>query len=88
MGQLWDALCRAYDALGFDAAAGGDQVFRALVLARVIEPTSKLDSLRVLASPGIDPPSYRTLTRHLPAYAQDSWRRWCSTTCRRCTSRP
>ena len=48
MGHLWDALCRAYDVLGFDAAAGGDEVFRALVLARIIEPTSKLDSLRVL----------------------------------------
>jgi len=44
-GHLWDALCRAYDAL----AAGGDEVFRALVLTRIIEPTSKLDSLRVLA---------------------------------------
>ncbi len=32
-GQLWDALCRAYDTLGFDPATGGDEVFRALVLA-------------------------------------------------------
>ena len=32
-GQLWDALCRAYDMLGFDPATGGDEVFRALVLA-------------------------------------------------------
>ena len=41
--HLWDALCRAYDSLGFDQASGGDEVFRALVLARIIEPTSKLD---------------------------------------------
>ena len=27
--HLWDALCRAYDVLGFDEAAGGDEVFRA-----------------------------------------------------------
>jgi hypothetical protein len=27
--HLWDALCRAYDALGFDQASGGDEVFRA-----------------------------------------------------------
>ena len=54
-GHLWDALCRAYDALGFDRAAGKDEVFRQLVLARIIEPTSKLDSLRVLAETGIDP---------------------------------
>lgn len=39
--HLWDALCRAYDVLGFDAAAGADEVFRQLVLARIIEPTSQ-----------------------------------------------
>ena len=37
-GHLWDALCRAYDSLGFDEATGGDEVFRVLVLARIIEP--------------------------------------------------
>lgn len=46
MGHLWDALSRAYDALGFDAAAGGDEVFRQLVLARIIEPTRQEDSIR------------------------------------------
>ena len=39
--HLWDALCRVYDLLGLDRAAGGDEVFRDLVLARIIEPTSK-----------------------------------------------
>ena len=48
MSYLWDALIRAYQVLGFERAAGGDEVFRELVLARIIEPTSKLDSLRVL----------------------------------------
>ena len=43
-----------YDVLGFDAATGGDEVFRQLVLARIIEPTSKLDSLRVLEEAGVD----------------------------------
>lgn len=47
MGHLHDALSRAYDVVGFGGAAGGDEVFRLLVLARIIEPTSKLDSLRV-----------------------------------------
>ena len=42
--HLWDALCRAYQALGLDAAVGDDEVFRDLVLARIIEPTSKADS--------------------------------------------
>lgn len=40
MGCLLDALARAYDVLGLGAAAGGDGVFRDLVLARVIEPAS------------------------------------------------
>ena len=53
MGHLLDALSRAYDVLGFDAAAGGDEVFRDLVLARIIEPASKLDSLRVLEEAGV-----------------------------------
>jgi hypothetical protein len=72
--QLWQALCRAYDALGFAEATGHDDVFRHLVLARIIEPTSKLDSLRVLAETGIETVSYRTLTRHLPGYAETQWR--------------
>jgi hypothetical protein len=44
MGHLWDGLCRAYDVLGFPQATGHDEVFRQLVLARIIEPTSKQDS--------------------------------------------
>ena len=52
MAHLWDALAHAYDVLGFAAAAGGDEVFRQLVLARIIEPTSKLDSARVLEEVG------------------------------------
>jgi hypothetical protein len=75
-GPLWDGLGAAYDALGFARAAGRDEVFRQLVLARVIEPTSKLDSLRVLAETGIEQvPSYATLKRRLPAYAAEEFRR-------------
>ena len=44
------------------------------MLARIIEPTSKLDTLRVLDELGIDPPAYRTIFRRLPAYATDAWR--------------
>jgi hypothetical protein len=74
MGHLWGALCRAYDAIGFAVATGGDEVFRDLVLARIIEPTSKQDSLRVLEEVGLAPVSYATLKRRLPDYAKDSWR--------------
>ena len=54
--HLWDALGLAYSGLGFDAACGRDEVFQALVLARLIEPTSKLDTIRVLDEIGIAPP--------------------------------
>ena len=80
-GHLWDALCRAYDSLGFDEATGGDEVFRVLVLARIIEPTSKLDALRVLEENGIDSVSYRTLTRRLPRSGKPLWRKAISAAC-------
>jgi len=37
-----------------------------LVLARIIEPVSKLDSLRVLEEAGVAAASYRTVKRRLP----------------------
>jgi hypothetical protein len=79
--QLWDALCRAYDMLGFDQAAGADDVFRQLVLARVIEPTSKADSLRAPDETGVAGPSYSTLNRRLPVYAKPVFRQSLSTVC-------
>jgi Transposase DDE domain len=79
--HLWAALCRAYQVLGFDAASGGDEVFRDLVLARIIEPTSKVDSLRVLAETGVEPVDYRTVTRHLPMFAKPAVRQSLSKAC-------
>jgi hypothetical protein len=81
MARLWDALAQAYRALGFDGATGGDEVFRQLVLASIIEPTSKLDSARVLEETGISAPSYRTLPRRLPIYAKESWRQKLAAAC-------
>jgi Transposase DDE domain len=81
MAPLWEALCAGYDQLGLDEAAGGDEVFRQLVLARIIEPTSKQDSLRVLAETGIDAVSYATVKRRLQAYADDAWRRQLAAAC-------
>jgi hypothetical protein len=43
MTPLWDALGGVFDQLGFDTATDHDEVFRQLVLARIIEPTSKAD---------------------------------------------
>ncbi len=74
MGHLWDALAHAYRVLGFERAAGGDEVFAQLVLARIIEPTSKLDTVRVLEEAGIAPVSYPTINRRLPTYAKAAWR--------------
>ena len=74
MGHLWDALAHAYDVLGFDAAAGGDEVFRQLVLARIIEPTSKLDSLRVLAEVGVHAAVLRHAQPSPARLRRDGWR--------------
>jgi hypothetical protein len=81
MGALLDALEHGYRVLGFEEATGGDEVFRHLVLARSIEPTSKLDSIRVLQEAGIAPASYRTVTRRLPIYATAAFRQGLSAAC-------
>ena len=77
--HLWDALCQAYRVLGFDAV--GDEVFRQLVCARIIEPTSKIDSARVLSEAGIAAASYSTINRRLPLYAKGTFRQQLSTKC-------
>jgi Transposase DDE domain len=79
--NLWDTLSTGYRALRFDAACGRDEVFQALVLARLIEPTSKLDTIRVLDEIGIVAPSYPTINRRLPVYATDQWRQRLAAAC-------
>jgi Transposase DDE domain len=81
MGCLLEALSHACDVLGFGQASGGDEVFRGLVLARIIEPVSKADSLRVLEEAGLACPSYATLKRRLPVYAKQAWRQKISAAC-------
>jgi hypothetical protein len=56
--------------LGFESVTKGDTVFRDLVLARIIAPTSKVDEGRVLSEVGVEPASYATSKRRLPPYAQ------------------
>ena len=65
---LWRVLSSVYDGLGFDVVA--DAAFKELVLARIIEPTSKADSQRVLDEVGIAHASLRTMFRSL-ARAQE-----------------
>jgi hypothetical protein len=69
--------------LGINDAAGRDDLFRHLVLAWIIEPVSKLDSIRVLdvEEAGVASAPYRTIVRRLPAYAKDAWRQRLSAAC-------
>ena len=69
---LYDVIGAIYDWVGFDVV--DDAVFRDLVIARIVEPTSKLDSLRVLADLGAEPMSYRTIQRHLAKVNSDKYR--------------
>jgi hypothetical protein len=50
-------------------------------MARIIEPTSKADSLRVLAETGLEPVDYRTVTRRLPLIAKPTVRQALSAAC-------
>jgi hypothetical protein len=51
------------------------------VLARIIELTSKQDSLRVLIEAGIDAVSYATLKRRLQGYADGAGRHELAAAC-------
>ena len=81
MAHLADALGSVFERLGFTEATGRDAVFAALVLARIIEPSSKLDSIRVLHEAGLPAPSYRTIKRRLPGYAKDEFQQRISAAC-------
>lgn len=48
-GYLLDAITAAYRTIGLDAAAEGDEVFAGLATARILQPGSNCDSIRVLA---------------------------------------
>ena len=70
---LWKVLEDAYGQVGFDAI--GDETFKQLVLARIVEPTSKADTLRVLGELGVpEPPSLRTIWRTLARSIEHDWR--------------
>lgn len=60
---VWEALEAVDSCLGFDQIS--DHAFKALVLGRIIEPTSKADTVRVLAELGAPSPSRVTFMRCL-----------------------
>ena len=79
--HLANALAGVYERLGFDEAAGGDEVFGQLVLARIIEPSSKLDSIRVPQEGGLVAASCPTSNWRLPGYAKRVFRQRFSAAC-------
>ena len=78
-GLLWQALSDAYARLGFDAI--GDEAFAQLVLARIIEPTSKAYSVRVLNEIGVGSASLRTMFRALQRTQEHDYRSQIATAC-------
>lgn len=70
---LWEVLEDAYARLGFDRV--GNDTFRKLVLACVVEPTSKADTLRVWDELGVpEAPSLSTVWRTLARSVHQDWR--------------
>lgn len=76
---LWQVLSGAYERLGFDVV--GDESFKQLVLARIVEPTSKADSLRVLDEIGVAHASLRTMFRSLARCNTRGYRDQIATAC-------
>ena len=71
-GLLYETLAAVYPSFGFDVVA--DEVFRDLVIARIVEPTSLLDADRVLAEMGLRSASLSTRKRTLRRAHAGSYR--------------
>jgi transposase len=69
---LWEVLADAYMRLGFDSV--GDEAFKSLVLARIIEPTSKLAAIGVLEEIGVPAPHRNTFTAALKRCLERDYR--------------
>ncbi|MCM1014483.1 MULTISPECIES: IS1634 family transposase [Micrococcales] len=76
---LWDCLQQAYRACGF--ARIKDDAFEQLVLARIVEPTSKTGTGRVLDDLGITPVHLSTIKRCLARIQQRDYRDTASEAC-------
>ncbi len=76
---LWEALERVYADLGFEAI--GDRTFKQLVLGRIIEPTSKIDTIRVLDEVGVKAPAAATIYRSLARAVEREYRDQVSAAC-------
>lgn len=76
---LWRVLSKAYDDLGFDQLV--DDAFRQLVLARIIEPASKADTVRILQRLGIQAVHENTFYNSLRRVAQRDYRAKLASAC-------
>ncbi|HRY11922.1 MAG TPA: IS1634 family transposase, partial [Candidatus Nanopelagicales bacterium] len=76
---LFDALAGVYAGLGFDVV--GNETFRDLVIARIVEPTSILDTGRVLTDLGRAPASEKTMRRTLSRATAGKYRDQLATAC-------
>jgi hypothetical protein len=76
---VWETLAAVYASLGFDQIA--DSAFKALVLARIIEPTSKADTVRVLAELGVPGPTRVTFMRCLKRVIERDYRTMIAQAC-------
>ena len=76
---LWTTLTSTFEALGFDGQA--DETFKSLVCARLVEPTSKLDTIRVLEDIGIEPPHRNTINASLARCVERDYRTAIATAC-------
>jgi hypothetical protein len=79
---LFEALAGVFADLGFGGVNGvTDEVFRDLVIARIVEPTSILDVARVLNDLGQVPASEKTLRRTLERCQARGWRELIAQAC-------
>ena len=76
---LWNILREQYHKVGFSKL--NDETFEALCIARIVEPTSKLDSLRVLADLGVGPIDQNKFYRSLAKAADQDYRKTISQAC-------
>ena len=76
---LLNTLKEEYDKLGFTTLE--DEIFELLCIARIVEPTSKLDSLRVLADLGVGHIDKNKLYRCLSKASNRNYRQQISQVC-------
>ena len=76
---LWEALTHTYTVLGFDCVR--DRAFMEMVLARIIHPASKAETVGVLEEIGVGSSSLRTMFNALARTKERDYRSQIATKC-------